>query len=147
MRRNAAARQAGVAAVEFALVSVLFFTVLIGVVEMGRLLWVWNAAVEGTRLGARLAVVCDIGDADIKLRMTERVPELTTSQIVVSYLPTGCDSGNCKEVRVELINYTHATLLPNFSIVPASIRSVTLPKFSTTLRKEFMQSTGNSVCN
>jgi len=133
--------------VEFALVSVLFFTVMIGVVEMGRLLWVWNAAVEGTRLGARLAVVCDIGDASIKTRMTERVPQLTTAQIIVSYLPAGCDSGNCKEVRVELVDYTHATFLPHFDIVPASIRSMSLPKFSTTLRKEFMQSTGNPVCD
>ena len=40
--------------------------------EMGRMLWIWNAAVEATRLGARMAVVCDIGDADIKTRMTQR---------------------------------------------------------------------------
>lgn len=145
-RKAAPGRQAGVAAVEFALVSVLFFAVMIGVVEMGRLLWVWNAAVEGTRLGARLAVVCDIGDSDIKNRMTERVPELTTSQIDVTYLPAGCNTGNCTEVRVELINYTYATLLPHFEIVPQSIRSIPMPKFGTTLRKEFMQSAGNPIC-
>ena len=147
MRRRAArGRQAGVAAVEFALVSALFFTVLLGVMEMGRLLWIWNAAVEATRLGARMAVVCDIGDASIKTRMTERVPELLVSHITVSYLnppaaDNTCTSGNCKAVSVKLSGYVHQTIIP---LVPLSL---TLPPFTTTLRKEYMESTGNSVCN
>jgi Flp pilus assembly protein TadG len=134
-------RQAGVAAVEFALVSAIFFTMLLGVVEMGRLLWIWNAAVEATRLGARLAVVCDIGDPDIKLRMTQRVPNLSASQIAVDYLPAACTSATCKEVSVALSNYTHQTIIP---FVPLSLA---LPPFKTTLRKEFMNSAGNSVCS
>jgi Flp pilus assembly protein TadG len=138
--------QAGATAVEFALVSALFFTVLIGVLEAGRLLWIWNAAVEATRLGARIAVVCDIGDADIKVRMTQRVPELQTSQITVTYLnppaaANSCTSANCKAVSVKLSNYNHQTVIP---LIPLSL---TLPPFETTLRKEFMQSTGNSVCS
>ena len=72
------ASQRGVAAVEFALVASLFFTMLFGVIDMGRLLWTWNAAAEATRLGARLAVVCDIGDADIKTRMIGRLPLTST---------------------------------------------------------------------
>lgn len=139
-------RQTGVAAVEFALVSAIFFTMLLGVIEMGRLLWVWNAAVEATRLGARLAVVCDIGDADIKLRMTQRVPNLMTNHITVDYLnpPAAvntCTSANCKAVSVRLSGYTHQTVIP---FVPLTL---TLPPFATTLRKEFMSSAGNSVCS
>ena len=140
-RRPLLHRQAGVAAVEFALVSAIFFTMLLGVVEMGRLLWIWNAAVEATRLGARLAVVCDIGDPDIKLRMTQRVPNLSTSHIAVDYLPAACTSATCKEVSVALSGYTHQTIIP---FVPMSL---TLPPFKTTLRKEFMNSAGNSVCS
>src|SRR3954452_7753274 len=56
--------QAGVAAIEFALVASLFFTVLLGIMEMGRVLFYWNSAAEATRLGARIAVVCDLNDAD-----------------------------------------------------------------------------------
>ena len=139
-------RQAGVAAVEFALVSGIFFTMLLGVIEMGRLLWIWNAAVEATRLGARLAVVCDIDDADIKLRMTQRVPQLLPSHITISYLnpPAAvntCTSANCKAVSVALSGYTHRTVIP---FVPLTL---TLPPFATTLRKEFMNSAGNSVCS
>jgi Flp pilus assembly protein TadG len=131
----------GVAAVEFALISALFFTSLFGVLEMGRMLWIWNAAVEATRLGARMAVVCDINDADIKTRMTQRVPRLLPSHITVSYLPTSCTSATCKSVNVSLSGYVHQT------IIPFAPLSVTLPPFSTSLRKEYMDSTGNSVCN
>ncbi|HEV8313909.1 MAG TPA: TadE family protein [Burkholderiaceae bacterium] len=138
--------QRGVAAVEFALVASLLFTVLIGVIDMGRLLWMWNAATEATRLGARLAVVCDIGDADIKARMGERLPALTDANITIAYLnppaaDNSCTAATCKAVRVSLTGYTYQTIVP---FVPMSID---LPAFSTTLRKEFMSSTGNPVCN
>lgn len=138
--------QLGVAAVEFALISALFFTLLIGVMEMGRLLWTWNAAVEATRLGARLAVVCDLNDADIKTRMQVMLPALAPANITLTYLnppaaDNTCTAATCKAVRVALTGYTHQTNIP---FVPLSL---TLPAFSTTLRKEFMQSTGNPVCN
>lgn len=138
-------RQRGVAAVEFAIVSSLLFTVLFGVMEMGRLLWTWNAAVEATRFGARLAVVCDLNDSHIKSRMISRLPSLANSNIVVTYLnpPAAnntCTAANCKAVNVSLTGYTHTTIIP---FVPLSL---TLPPFSTTLRKEFMSSTANEVC-
>lgn len=138
--------QRGLAAVEFALIAAVFFTVLFGVVEMGRLLWTWNAAVEATRLGARLAVVCDIGDPDIKARMISRLPSLTTSHITVTYLnppaaPGTCTSADCKAVEVRLSGYTHRAMIP---LLPLTL---SLPPFSTTLRKEFMNSSGNEVCS
>jgi hypothetical protein len=133
-------RQRGVAAVEFAIVSSLLFTVLFGVMEMGRLLWTWNAAVEATRYGARLAVVCDKNDSHIKSRMIGRLPSLASGNIVVSYLPDACTADTCTQVTVSLTGYTHDTIIP---FVPLSL---TLQPFSTTLRKEFMSSTANEVC-
>ena len=138
-------RQRGVAAVEFAIVSSLLFTVLFGVMEMGRLLWTWNAAVEATRFGARLAVVCDLNDSHIKSRMISRLPSLTNGNIVVTYLnppaaDNTCTTATCKAVKVSLTGYTHQTIIP---FVPLSL---TLPPFGTTLRKEFMSSTSNEVC-
>jgi Flp pilus assembly protein TadG len=143
--RHPASAQRGVAAVEFALVSSLFFTLLFGVMEMGRLLWAWNAATEATRLGARLSVVCDIGDADIKARMITRLPVLAGTNISITYLnppaaPNTCTAANCKAVRVALSGYTHDTIIPFLPL------SLTLPAFGTTLRKEFMNSTANEVC-
>ena len=142
-------RQRGVAAVEFAIVASLLFTVLFGVMEMGRLLWTWNAATEATRLGARLAVVCDINrsmNAPIKLRMRDMLPALTDANITISYfnpantVDSSCTNGTCKAARVSLSGFTHTTIIP---FVPLSL---TLPPFSTTLRKEFMSSTANEVC-
>lgn len=137
--------QRGAAAVEFAIISSLLFTMLLGVVEMGRLFWTWNAAVEATRYGARLAVVCDLNDSHIKSRMISSLPTLANANIVVTYLnppaaDNTCTTADCKAVKVSLTGYTHNTIIP---FVPMSL---TLPPFSTTLRKEFMSSTANEVC-
>jgi Flp pilus assembly protein TadG len=137
--------QRGIAAVEFAIVGGLLCTLLLGVMEMGRLLFTWNAAVEATRFGARLAVVCDMNGSNIKTRMISRLPTLTTTNITISYLNppaavNSCTAATCKAVRVSLTGYTHTTIMP---FVPLTL---TLPAFSTTLRKEFMSSTSNEVC-
>jgi Flp pilus assembly protein TadG len=139
--------QRGAAAVEFALVSAIFFTMLLGVVEMGRLLWTWNAAVEATRLGARIAIVCDpyTSEAMIEAHMQTRLPTLTAANVVVTYqnppqADNSCNDSNCKAVNVRLTGYTHDTIIP---FVPLSL---TLPDFSTTQRKEFMQTAGNDIC-
>jgi Flp pilus assembly protein TadG len=61
MKRYHHSMPSGVAAVEFALVSAVFFTILLGALEMGRVLFIWNTAAEATRWGARIATVCDEG--------------------------------------------------------------------------------------
>jgi Flp pilus assembly protein TadG len=43
--------------VEFALVAPLFFMLLFGVIEMGRLVWTNHELTNGTREGARFAMV------------------------------------------------------------------------------------------
>lgn len=135
------ARQSGAAAVEFALVSTLFFMILFGAIEMGRLLWTWNAAAEATRLGARMAVVCNVNEANIVTRMRERLPALQASNVSLEYVPNGCSDANCQYVRVSLAGYTHQ------AIIPFAPLSIDIPPFQTTLPREFMQSAGNPVCN
>lgn len=49
----------GVYVVEFAIVGLLLFVLLFGVLEMGRLYFTVNAMSEVVRRGARLAAVCD----------------------------------------------------------------------------------------
>lgn len=143
--RHHASQQRGVAAVEFAIVASLLFTLLFGVIEMARLLWTWNAAVEATRLGARLAAVCDLNDSHIKSSMIGRLPALDHSHIVLTYLnppaaDNTCTEANCQAVKVALTGYTHHTFIP---LVPLSLA---LPPFSTTLRREFMRSGDNEIC-
>jgi Flp pilus assembly protein TadG len=141
--------QGGAVAVEFALVMPLLCLLLFGIVEMGRMLWTWNAAVEATRLGARLAVVCDVDrslGAPIKSRMRAMLPLLANSNITIEYMnpvdtvDPSCTNDDCKAARVRLSGVTYNTIIPFLPL------SLTLPAFSTTLRKEYMSSTGNQVC-
>ena len=145
-RRNHSSRpaQTGTAAVEFALVSIVFFTLLIGMMEFGRLLYYWNSAEEATRLGARMAVVCDINDVDIKTRMTQIFPSLSASQINVSYQPAGCTINTCQRVTVSI-----ATTVPIATFIPFVSLSFWFPPFTTSLPRESMDSVAgtNPVCS
>lgn len=133
--------QRGIAAVEFALVASLLVTLLIGIAELSRLTFYWNTATELTRLGARLAVVCGIDDTIIKTRMRAMLPTVTEGEIDIEYLPAGCDSANCTQVRVSIASITQIrTFIP---FVPTSVH---LAPFSTTLPRESMNSVGNPVC-
>jgi hypothetical protein len=54
---KSASQQHGVAAVEFAIVAILLFTLLFGIIEFGRLFYIFNSVQEVTRRAAREAVV------------------------------------------------------------------------------------------
>lgn len=136
--------QSGSAAVEFALVSAFggLLVALLGSIELGRVLFYLNTANEATRLGARVAVVCDANDSMIKSRMTNLLPLLQPEKITVSYSPSGCASSaesarnSCQSVTVAISGLQIDTVIP---FVPFS---VTMPPFSTTLSREAMNSAG-----
>jgi len=57
-------RQHGVAAVEFALIAPIFFLLLFGAIEFGRLFYLWNTVQEITRNAARQVVVTNFARTD-----------------------------------------------------------------------------------
>lgn len=57
--RIARGRQASVGA-EFALVLPLFFLFILGIIDVGRLMWTWNRAEKATQMGVRYAAVTDV---------------------------------------------------------------------------------------
>lgn len=124
--------QRGAAAVEFALVAIVFFMLLIGIVEMGRVLFTWNAAAEATRYGARVAVVCPKDDPAILSRMQKIMPALTLANVSVSYLPSGCTVASCQQVSVRIQN------VPVTTLIPVSAATLMVPPFTTTLPRESM---------
>ena len=136
-------RQRGVAAVEFALISSIFFMLLIGIMEMGRILFYWNTATEATRLGARLAVVCNIDDGAIKSRMMTLFPMLSSANISIDYQPANCTAASCEQVTVRIVS-AHAIIPTYIPFVPLSL---TLPGFATTLSRESMSSSSDGVAN
>ena len=117
--------QRGAAAVEFALVAIIFFMLLIGIVEMGRVLFTWNAAVEATRYGARVAVVCDqTNKAAILSRMQKIMPTLTDENVTVFY--------GSQQVSVSIQN------VPVTTLIPVSAATLMVPPFTTSLPRESM---------
>lgn len=134
-------RQAGVLAVEFALIASVFFMLVLGAVEVARVLWVWNSAGEATRYGARIAAVCDLNDSDIKARMRGTLSALADANITLTYLPAGCNVNSCESVTVTLSGYTQQTFIPFTTFQP------TLPAFRTTLPREYLTSANNPACN
>lgn len=137
--------QRGAAAVEFALVAIVFFMLLIGIVEMGRVLFTWNAAAEATRYGARVAVVCPLNDPAILSRMQKIMPTLTAANVAVSYVPGGCSVASCQQVSVSIQN------VPVTTLIPRSAATLMVPPFTTTLPRESMLNSidgrTNPVCS
>ncbi|KAE8758653.1 pilus assembly protein [Paraburkholderia madseniana] len=139
--------QRGAAAVEFALVAGILCTLLIGVCELSRALFYWNTASEAVRLGARTATVCDADATVIKSRITNLLPLLATSNVSVTYTPSGCDSdaatarSTCTLVTVSVTNVSVKTMIP---FVPLTLK---MPPLTTTLPRESLAtSTGGTVC-
>jgi hypothetical protein len=151
-------RQQGLATVEFAVIAALMLLLLFAVIELSRLVFVWNSATEATRRGVRVAVVCPINDpaiANIAVFNDATTPGassllngLSTSDVLVEYLDSGgnpvdCSGCNCddscgdppyvsiKYVQVSIPNYTHTLmLLPPFNV------TLTMPPFTSSLPRE-----------
>ena len=88
-----AGRQQGAAAVEFALVALLFFTLLFAILEFGRLLYLYNTVQEVSRRAAREAVVRWIDQTDAVKTLAlfggtalTAAPEVTAANITIRYL-------------------------------------------------------------
>lgn len=131
----------GATVVEFALVALVFFAALLGALEVSRVLWVSNAAHDAARYGARIAVVCDLDDLDVKNRMRQRLATLADANIVVAYQPAGCTAASCDLVTVTLTNYSAEGFIPGVDFSPL------LPPMTSTLTRELLSSANNPVCN
>jgi len=132
--------QAGATAVEFALVAALFLTVLLGIMDFGRILFTWNAVAEATRQGARVSVVCDKGAARVLADMQQFVP-ITSANLSIDWydgsgnISTSCDSTNCAGVAVSV---TGLTITPVSPLTWAGFSTLAVPGFSTYLPREIM---------
>jgi len=140
-------RQGGAVAVELALIAIVFVTLLMAIIEFGRWMYTLEMVSEATRIGARMAVVCDINDADVKTEMQARLPQLSLSaaQVSVQYLPAGCSKSNCQSVQVGVSGATFTPAIPFLSA------AFPIPPFNTSLPRESLESINaageiNPVC-
>jgi len=133
-------QQAGAAIVEFAIVLALFLTVLLAIMDFGRILFMWNASAEATRVGARTAVVCDIGAPAVLARM-QKIVRITSANVNIDWydrsgnISTTCDHTNCAGVAVSITGLTIAPVSP---LAWIGFSSLSVPGFSTYLPREIM---------
>jgi len=100
-------RLLGQALVEFALVGPLFFLMVFGVIEGGRLVWTMHTLTNATREGSRYAIVHgsmsgDVATAnDVKTHMLDKSAGLNSGDltVTVTFPDGGCTDPKCP-VRV-----------------------------------------------
>jgi Flp pilus assembly protein TadG len=139
----------GTYTVEFAFIGLLMFTLLFGVVEMGRLYFTVNALDEAVRRGTRLAAVCDINDKVVLRRAifnaagdagnSQLIGDLAITHLTLTYLDAkGAEVANpatsgfraVRYVQLSLQNFVFKLFIPGFGV------PITLPPFRATLPRE-----------
>ena len=133
---DARKRQLGVTTVEFAIVGAVVFVVLFAIIELSRFVYTLEMLEEGTRRAARVGVVCAVGDPAVaNAAVFANLPGLSTDDnVVVEYLdqggaPTG-DFPSIRYVRVRIVDYEFAPVIPYFGLFAAPAFSSTLPRES-----------------
>src|SRR5690349_24950084 len=135
---NRVDEQQGATIVEFAMAITVFITLLLAIVDFGRVLYAWNAAAEATRWGARIAVVCDqLSPDQVRSKMKIILPDLADANIAINwYNPEGtvnnsCDTSNCKGVEVSITGLTVQPISPFMGFIMPAI-----PPLQTYLPRE-----------
>jgi hypothetical protein len=133
--------QRGLTTVEFAIVGALALALIFYVIEFGRILFTMNMLDESARRGARVAAVCNVGDAAITdAALFVSLPGLTATNVTTEYLgdngsvlgdPQGADYPSISFVRVRIDNYSFPVALPFVAtLFSAPAISATMPRES-----------------
>ena len=86
----------GATAAEFALVLPLLIIFLLGVIDVGRLMWTWNRAEKATQMGVRAAVVMDFVPSGLATYNFVSGTVAAGSPVPIGSFPgTTCRQGNC----------------------------------------------------
>ena len=149
-------RMHGVYVVEFAIIGLLLFTLLFGVLEMGRLYFTVGTLNEVVRRGARLAAVCQISDPVVLRRAifnaadnsgaSSLIGNLETADLTLTYLDENGavvaspnDPANLSSihfVQLSIENFPFTLLIPGVG------GAISLPVFRAILPRESLGSDG-----
>jgi len=107
----------GQATVEFALVIVILSTILMGIFDLGRIVYTTAALSNAAREGARVAAVTSDANAIRQAVISKGIGlNIQTNQIAITYLqedgtPTS-DRSQATAVRVVISNYPFVAITP-----------------------------------
>lgn len=145
---------------EFVLISGVFFMIIFGIIEFGRLFYIHNALTDAARRGARYAAlhkevdkacvknIVVYGESNVDAKCAPTGPALIngldpSTQVTVTYEGADADNDpttkptdygmNLGTVTVEITNYTFNLAIP---FLPPSWRTLTMPNYVTTLTAE-----------
>ncbi len=126
----------GAAVVEFAIVVPLFFLLVFGMIEFGRLVMVQQVLTNASREGARRAVLQGVSDSDVQAAVEEYLAKAAISGASVSVTtqePTPPDAAESRTVTVA-IPFSQVSWLPS----PMYLGDTTLSA-STAMRRETVE--------
>jgi len=155
-------RQQGLTTVEEAIGAALMLVILFGIIEISRLVFVWNYLDSVTRRGARVAAVCPFDHPAVKNiaifdtptgpGVSPHVGRLTTSDIDIEYLDAagGNPYTNPALTPIQATNFVRVSI-NDLDIPLLLFKKVTLkaPPFSTILPSEslgYNPDTGTCRC-
>jgi hypothetical protein len=102
--------QQGAAVVEFALVAVPFLLLLLGAIEFGRLMYLWNTVQEVTRNAARQAVVTDFTHAG-EIAAIKKEAVFGVGSASKYFLPAASEVSN-ETVVIRYLNASYGEVAP-----------------------------------
>lgn len=155
--RFTAPGQRGAALIEFSLSVLIFFVVMMGIVEFGRALFLINMAGRATQMATRLATICDQNDPQYNIIRDKvkyfieasgqiRVPSgggwlnITPNSDTCYFQPKSGNVDPCW-ITTSLSNLSFKLMIPLMDI------RVTLPEYRVTQVREAMTSTNNPACS
>jgi hypothetical protein len=137
-------RRGGQALVEFALVSLVFFPLLLGIIEAGRFILYYETLNSATREGARYAIVnggstigcpsgpptagstpCDVPGTNVVSRVKSAAFNVLGNGVVVTprwLKPDGTAGDNGRGMTIDVsATFTYRTLVPLLPIPPITV--------------------------
>lgn len=136
---------------EFAIVSVVLFLMIFGVLEIGRAFYVYSMLDEVARRASRLAAVCPVNDPAVSQLAifntsgdgsnSPLVKGLAPANVVVDYLdanaavvtdPATAGFAQIRYVRARIVGFWHSMIVP----FPGSGTTFEMPEFESILPRE-----------
>ena len=109
--KNIHPSRSGQAMVEFAITALVFFTIIFGVIDLGRAVFEYNLLSSSAREGARVAVIHYYTDAQVTQRVVDSSAGFIGSGDVSMSGSRSCTSDPCPSVTVT-VRHTFTPVTP-----------------------------------
>lgn len=103
--------ETGQAMVEFAVTALLFFTIIFGVIDLGRAIFEYNLLASSAREGARVAVISSYTDSDVINRAVDSSAGFIDPGDVTISGTRSCTTDPCGSVTVS-VQHTFTPVTP-----------------------------------